>query len=229
MVVTPSLDSRERVASPLTAQMPRNSATELSNTSFFWIILTGKGDIQEVDAELERSKHFHFIKHVEEELNVTAESDLEKTLLSAEDLPLLVETFSFLHFCSTPKLIEAVKLGTFLKKLLGEKNAKTLLSATVNTMLQGNVKSTSNKDILHQIFDDLDKVYNFMLGPSILALASTPQLRQMAKADFHFLEDYSQDIQHCLRNPNCNRMIDLTNGSAGKEKQCHNLCMLFNG
>ena len=60
MVVTPPLVSRERVASPLTAQMPRNSATELSTTSFFWIILAGKGDIQEVDAQLERSEHFHF-------------------------------------------------------------------------------------------------------------------------------------------------------------------------
>ena len=54
MVVTPSLVLREREASPLKAQMPRNSATELSTTSFFWIILAGKGDIQEVDAELER-------------------------------------------------------------------------------------------------------------------------------------------------------------------------------
>ena len=60
MVVTPSLVLREREASPLTAQTPRNSATDLSTTSFFWIILAGKGDIQEVDAQLERSKHFHF-------------------------------------------------------------------------------------------------------------------------------------------------------------------------
>ena len=48
MVVTPSLVLREREASPLTAQMPRNSATELSTISFFWVILLGKGDIPEV-------------------------------------------------------------------------------------------------------------------------------------------------------------------------------------
>lgn len=95
--------------------------------------------------------------------------------------------------------------------------------------------STYNKDVLHQIFDELDKVYNFMLGPSILALASTPQLRQLAKSDFHFLKDYTQDIQHCLSDPNCNRMIDLTDGSAGNAKlmdkqQLHNqIFMLFDG
>ena len=53
MVVTPSLVVREREASPLTAQMPRNSATELSTTSFLCIIFKGKGDIAEVEDQLE--------------------------------------------------------------------------------------------------------------------------------------------------------------------------------
>ena len=53
MVVTPSLVVREREASPLTAQMPRNSAIELSTTSFLCIIFTGKGDIAEVEDLLE--------------------------------------------------------------------------------------------------------------------------------------------------------------------------------
>ena len=60
MVVIPSLVLRESEASPLTAQTPRNSATELSTTSFFLIILAGKGDIPEVNVQLERSEHFHF-------------------------------------------------------------------------------------------------------------------------------------------------------------------------
>ena len=48
----PSLVSREREHSPLRAQMLRNSATELSTTSFFGVILTGKGDILEVVEQL---------------------------------------------------------------------------------------------------------------------------------------------------------------------------------
>ena len=39
--------------SSLTAQMPRNSATELSTASFLCIIFTGKGDIAEVEDQLE--------------------------------------------------------------------------------------------------------------------------------------------------------------------------------
>ena len=63
MVVTPSLVLREREASPLTAQMPRNSATELSTTSFFRVILVGKGDIPEVKVQL---GHLHFSAESEE-------------------------------------------------------------------------------------------------------------------------------------------------------------------
>ena len=59
-VVTPSWVVRERVACPFTAQMPRNSATELSTTSFFLFILAHKGDIIGVNVQLEQSKHFHF-------------------------------------------------------------------------------------------------------------------------------------------------------------------------
>ena len=59
-VVTPSWVVRERVAFPFTAQMPRNSATELSTTSFFLIILAHKSDIIGVKVQLKQSKHFHF-------------------------------------------------------------------------------------------------------------------------------------------------------------------------
>ena len=59
-VVTPSWVVRERVACPFTAQMPRNSATELSTTSFFLIILAGKGDIPEVVDQLKPLEDLHF-------------------------------------------------------------------------------------------------------------------------------------------------------------------------
>jgi hypothetical protein len=63
IVVTPSFVLREREASPLTAQMPRNSATELSTTCFFGVILVGKGDIPEVNVQL---VHLHFSAESEE-------------------------------------------------------------------------------------------------------------------------------------------------------------------
>ena len=77
-VVTPSWVVRERVACPFTAQMPRNSATELSTTSFFLIILAGKGDIPEVVDQLKPLEDLHF--HLNHE-NGMAEEDLKHVLL----------------------------------------------------------------------------------------------------------------------------------------------------
>ena len=73
-MVTPSWVVRERVACPFTAQMPRNSATELSTTSFFLIILAGKGDIPEVVDQLKPLEDLHF--HLNHE-NGMAEDDLK--------------------------------------------------------------------------------------------------------------------------------------------------------
>ena len=47
-VVAPFTVLRVRVASPLTAQQPRNSATELFTSSFCFTIFVGKGDITEM-------------------------------------------------------------------------------------------------------------------------------------------------------------------------------------
>ena len=47
-VVTPFTVSRVRLAFPLTAQQPRNSATELFTRSFCLAILKGKGDTTKV-------------------------------------------------------------------------------------------------------------------------------------------------------------------------------------
>ena len=125
---------------------------------------------------LEPVEQANLIMQVDEELKITG-SAFKRTLLSFEDLPMLIEAFSFIHFCSPPRLTEAAKLGMFYEKLLEDRNAKSFVLATLNNMLQKNIKSVYNKDVVHQIFDELNKVYNFNLGPAILALASTSQLR----------------------------------------------------
>ena len=147
------------------------------------------------------------VERIEAELNIVDTKDFDPD----KYLPEVLEAFSLLYFCPPHHLVEAVKLGVFYENLLEHENLRTVVMATMNNIMPDN--QFENMNLLHEFFNELDKEYNFMLGPSILALAATPQLRQLAKADFHFLEDYSQNIQHC--NPNCDRMVDLTNGSAG--------------
>ena len=97
--------------------------------------------------------------------------------------------------------MEAAKLGRFYSKLLEKENMRTVVVATLNTMLHDKVQHSSH--LLDAIFAELDKNYNFMLGPAILALASTSQLRQIANKDYPFLTEYKHQIKDCLGDPKC--------------------------
>ena len=97
--------------------------------------------------------------------------------------------------------MEAAKLGRFYSTLLEKENMRTVVVATLNTMLDDEVEYNSN--LLDDIFAELDKSYNFMLGPAILALASTSQLRQIANKDYPFLTEYKHQIKDCLGDPKC--------------------------
>ena len=97
--------------------------------------------------------------------------------------------------------MEAAKLGFFYSKLLSKENMRTVVVATLNTMLDNEVQYSSH--LLDDIFAELDKNYNFMLGPAILALASTSQLRQIANKDYPFLTEYKHQIKDCLGDPKC--------------------------
>ena len=139
----------------------------------------------------------------------------EADFVSDEDLPLALEVFSFLHFCLPPNLIEATKMGIFFGRLLEKENMRTFVLSILNTILYENSKGLSCMDSVHKIFDELDKSYNFLLGPSILAQASITQLKQLAKRNFPFLKEFKYQIQHCLDESKCNTFTGLTS-LAGK-------------
>ena len=151
------------------------------------------------------------IEHLKKDLNVE-----EADLVSDEDLPLALEVFSFLHFCLPPKMMEATKLGIFFGRLLEKEHMRTFVLATLNTILHKDNEGLFSMDLLHEIFDELDKSYNFMLGPSILALASSTQLKQLAKRNFPFLKEYKHQIQLCLDDPKCNTLIELASMTGEK-------------
>ena len=172
------------------------------------LIWNGLVKSQRLNQCLDTAGEAHAIEHLKKELNVE-EADLTGALVSDEDLSLALETFSFLHFCLPPNMMEAAKLGIFFWRLLEKENMRTFVLATLNTMLYEESKVKYNMDLLNEIFYELDKSYNFILGPSILALASTTQLRQLANKDFPFLKDYRPQIQHCLEDPKCKTLTEL--------------------
>ena len=138
---------------------------------------------------------------------ISIEADFTGALVTAEDVFLALDAFSFLHFCLPPNVMESAQLGFFYSTLLEKENMRTVVVATLNTMLDDEVQYSSH--LLDDIFAELDKNYNFMLGPAILALASTSQLRQIVNKDYPFLTEYKHQIKDCLEDPKCETFSQL--------------------
>ena len=102
-------------------------------------------------------------------------------------LPEVLEAFSLLYFCPPHHLVEAVKLGVFYENLLEHENLRTVVMATMNNIMPDN--QFENMNLLHEFFNELDKEYNFMLGPALITLSSASQLKQLAQLDLPYLAD----------------------------------------
>ena len=70
-----------------------------------------------------------------------------------------------------------------------------------------------NKYLFRDLIEKLDKTYNFSLGPPILALASKPQLKELAKKDYPIFKD----IKKCLQDIECTAMPDMKEYLASKD------------
>ena len=90
---------------------------------------------------------------------------------------------------------------------------KTIMLATMNIILPEEGGMPYNKHLWYEIYDDLDRVYNFSLGPSIFALVSKSQLKELAKRDYPFLRDFNR----CFEDDGCRDKTDLTKRVSGKE------------
>ena len=60
-------------------------------------------------------------------------------------------TMIFLEF---PNMMESAKLGIFLWRLLEKENMRTVVLATLNTILHEDSKELFSMDLLHEIFAD---------------------------------------------------------------------------
>ena len=90
---------------------------------------------------------------------------------------------------------------------------KTIMMATMNIILPEEGSMPYNKQPWYETYDYLDRVYNFSLGPSIFALVSKSQLKELAKRDYPFLRDFN----HCFEDDGCRAKIDLTKHIPGEE------------
>ena len=86
--------------------------------------------------------------------------------------------------------------------------------ATMNSISPSNSNKFENKDLLYKIFNELDKEYNFQLGPALIALSPSSQLDQLAELDLPFLKDYKDLIAKCVGLHDCSGLLNVSTNLA---------------
>ena len=127
------------------------------------------------------------------EIKFTSETTGSDLNITEADLNGAVELFSILHFCSPPHLIEAVSLGHFFLELLSEQSMETFVAALLKT-----INDHPDNKLLHSFYDKLDNHYNFSLGPLVMVLSNSAQLKQLVKHKPAYISNYVDIINQCL-------------------------------
>ena len=153
------------------------------------------------------------------------ESKSTVALVSDKDLLIILEAFSLLHFCPPPNIEEVIQLQLFYWARLdcyysGRplywtdcSDMRTIVLATMNNILSEKGGVLYNIAFVHELFNEIDKVYNLNLGLAILSLASKSHLKELAKKDYPFLRDY----KHCLLDPECSILANVTRHLTGRK------------
>ena len=93
---------------------------------------------------------------------------------------------------------EARRLSLFFESLLADQSLGTVLAATFNNLelRRGNaiMDYTAMNIWYNQLYRELDAMYNFSLGPSVMALSTVEQLHELTKLDPPYMGEYKGHI-----------------------------------
>jgi hypothetical protein len=114
----------------------------------------------------------------------------------------------FAIYSVTVMCAEALKLGTFLGNLLLSQTPRTIIQATVNPVQLERMEDT-NRHLLGQFYQELNKMFNFQYGRILVALSSPSELEVMLAQDLPYLTPYRRQITECVRGGSCQGVTDL--------------------
>ena len=124
---------------------------------------------------------------VAQELNLTIGFD---GWIPEADLGLGAKIYLVIRECSQ-HFVEAAKLSVFFESLLTNHSIETVVAATINSIQPRGGNALKDFTAINKWYDELDKRYNFSIGPIVAALSNTDQLKQLKKLDPPFLEDFN--------------------------------------
>ena len=121
-----------------------------------------------------------------------------------EDFKNGLRLFAIFHFC--PK--DASKIGQFLESLVSTASPRTILLSVVNS-LESNMLTKTERVFLGKFYEALNEIMDLRFGKVLLALSLPTQLEVMLAQDLPYIKPFSMEIKQCLKQFNCEQMIEL--------------------
>ena len=101
------------------------------------------------------------------------------------------ELYSILHYCSK-NLGDAAKMFVFFEHLITHHSLETVIAATMNSIPPRADKRMQDFSSINMWYKQLDKIYNFALGPVQAMFSSTKELKILNKLKPPFLDGFNQ-------------------------------------
>jgi hypothetical protein len=127
--------------------------------------------------------------------------------ITDKDIMIGFKIFSALISC--PKDLERVAVYQFLHDLIASESPRTIIQATVNTIQEGNINETVNRNLTNKFYQALDKIFHFQLGKILLATSTLEELKSMVARKWPFFTPYTQEVEQCLNGASCQGVRDL--------------------
>ena len=152
-----------------------------------------------------------FFPTIFREMNFGTNNSVENiTSINTKDIETGFCKFSAIVYCS-----ESVGLSQFLHSLLSSQSPRTILQATVNTIMSGDLQESGSRKALSKFYLALDKVLGLQFGKILLATRMEKYglgkgfIRDMLASDLPFLDLYKKEIKTCLNQESCKGVEDL--------------------
>ena len=126
--------------------------------------------------------------------------------ITEEDIRIGFEIYSITALCS-----DSYKLGQFLYELVSSQSPRDIIQATMNTIQSPAWKQWHNRDMLNTFYESLDTIFNFNIGPILIASAKPHQLQSFLDQELPYLKPYRNDIEICINDNNCEGLVEFVN------------------
>ena len=136
---------------------------------------------------LSGDKVYQKIIEAAQNLNLTIGFD---SWIPEDDLALGAQLLSAIKYYPH-NMVDAAKMSVFFEFLLTNHNLETVVAATMNSIQPRVGDTIKDFTAINMWFEELDKRYNFSIGPIVAALSTSEQLKQLKKLDPPFLEDFN--------------------------------------